>query len=166
MSPYDPGSIGGAFATTIGVGWATWGQGYAGTVYAVIPNNPLTLTLNPGTTAVYFYEEPNQSANFDMTATDSSGVSVTTLVNGNAGSAGVGFYETLSGDSLSKITVTCTDPYGFAIGEFGISGDGGGFVAQITPPGNVPETGRTLIFLAMGLAGLFAYSRLARTAAA
>src|SRR5688572_3148748 len=73
VSSYDPGAIGGAYQTQVGVGWATWGQGYTGNVY-VSPNGsqPLTLTLSGDVGAVYFYMEPNQFANFTMTATDSS----------------------------------------------------------------------------------------------
>jgi len=120
MTPYDPGSIDGASARTVGYGWATWGQGYTGTVY-VSGGQTVTLNLSDGTKAVYFYEEPNQFNNFYMTATDITGVSVTTLINGYYGSAGVGFYVDGLG-SLKSISVTCTDPTGFAIGEFGING--------------------------------------------
>jgi len=105
MTPYDPGSIDGASARTVGYGWATWGQGYTGTVY-VSGGQTVTLNLSDGTKAVYFYI---------------TGVSVTTLINGYYGSAGVGFYVDGLG-SLKSISVTCTDPTGFAIGEFGING--------------------------------------------
>lgn len=161
MTPYDPGSVGGGIPTTIGVGWSSWGQNYVGTVYATLQNNPMILTLSPGTTAVYFYEEPNgRFANFTMTATDVSGVTVTQVVNGNGGSAGVGFYETVVGDSLSQITITSSDPNGFAIGEFGY-GTASSHVNPLDVPA-VPETGRTLVFLAIALPGLFAYSRFTR----
>lgn len=158
MVPYDPGSIAGGTPVTVGSGWATWGQGYTGTVYYTLTSNPLTLFLS-GVQAVYFYEEPNQFADFYMTATDSSGAQVTTLINGYAGSAGVGFYVTNPGEYLSSITVTATDTSGFAIGEFGID-DGGGRVTGVI--GAVPETGATLGFLAFGLSGLAACARFLR----
>jgi hypothetical protein len=173
MTTFDPGSIGGESYTATEVngsgttGWSTWGQNYTGNVYAAISpdgatsSGTLTLTLSGGTEAVDFYEEPNQFSDFYMTATDSSGATVTTLINGYHGSEGVGFYEnTPGGDYLTSITVTCTDPTGFAIGEFGING--GTLTGQV---GTAPDTGSTLAFLALGLGGMLAYSRFSRVTA-
>lgn len=151
MVPYDPGSIAGAETRTVGVDWNTWGQGYTGQVYAYFGDGPITLVLGAGTQACYFYEEPNAYADFYMTATDSSGVSVTTLINGYYGSAGVGFWTTGASEYLSTIVVTCTDPSGFAIGNFGINEGGslGGFIGE-----NVPDAGSTLSLVALALCGL------------
>lgn len=148
MSSFEPGAITGESYTAHEVsgfgsdGWATWGQSYTGAVHVVLGATPLTLTLS-GAHAVYFYEEPNQFSDFYMTATDSSGVSVTTLINGYHGSSGIGFYETDLSAFLTSITVTCTDPTGFAIGEFGV--DGQGSVHGQT--GAVPDSGSTLMLL-------------------
>ena len=146
---------------------ANLGQNYTGNVYVsyaatgAASAGTLTLTLSGATEAVDFYEEPNQFNNFYMTATDSSGASVTQLINGDAGSAGVGFYENTPGGAyLTSITVTCTDPTGFAIGEFGI--DGGTLTGQV---GTAPDTGSTLAFLALALGGMLAYSRFSRVTA-
>lgn len=176
MTAYDPGSIGGqtyyeyevagngegALHPGEGV-WHTWGQTYTGNVYASYPpagatsSGTLTLTLSGTTEAVDFYEEPNTYSDFSMTATDSSGASVTTTINGFYGSAGVGFFEDVAGGPyLSSITVTCTDDTGFAIGEFGI--DGGTLTGQV----GVPDSGSTLAFMALGLCGMLAYSRFSR----
>lgn len=155
MTSYDPGSIAGATQYQVGVSWATWGQGYTGHVYAspvFAGPQSVTLTLSGGVGAVYFYEEPNQFADFLMIATDSSGAQVSTTVNGNAGAAGVGFYETVSGDFLTSITVQCTDPDGFAIGEFGVDNGNGTVSGQIG--GAVPDTGWTLAYLVFGILGL------------
>ncbi len=70
-------------------------------------DDTLTLTLSGNTEAVDFYEEPNTFDNFTMTATDSSGVSVSTVINGDAGSSGVGFYEDRS-RSLANVTIVVT----------------------------------------------------------
>jgi hypothetical protein len=132
MTPFDPGHIAGqlyyAHETNgnydgggTGV-WNTWGQNYTGNVYAAAGGATLMIDLTGPTQAVDFYEEPQQYANFDMTATDSSGATVTTLINGNHGSAGVGFYEDGPGVYLTQISVTASDPTGYAVGEFGISG--------------------------------------------
>jgi len=167
MVAFDPGSIGGAQQGYESGGsgaapediWATWGQSYTGHIYVVdTPDSsgvvPTTLlfTLGAGTQAVDFYEEPNQFSNFLMTATDSSGVSVSTVINGFHGSSAVGFYESNPADFLTSITVTCTDPTGFAIGEFGVN-DGGSL------HGGVPDVSSTVLLLGLSLVGLVALRR-------
>ncbi len=163
MNPFDPGSITGTSQAGIvgGVGtgvpneWATWGQLYTGNVYFDL-GTTITLLLHGNVEAVDFYEEPNEFSTYSMTATDSSGVSVTQTINGESGSAGVGFYETaVGGPYLTEIVVT-TDPAaeGEAIGEFGING---GTLTGTT--GTVPDSGWTLALMALGLAGLGVYSR-------
>lgn len=155
VSAYDPGSIAGGTAATVGSGWATWGQGYTGTVYYTLNGAAtLTLSLSAATKAVYFYMEPNQFADFTMTAVSTTeGVSVSTTINGFAGSSGVGFWETGSSE-LTTISVTANDPTGFAIGEFGIS-DGGGFTGTI----GVPDQSSTLALLAIAMFGFVAARR-------
>jgi len=171
MTSFDPGPIAGESYYSHetagnwdggGTGeWNTWGQNYTGNVYVEYSPNSLTLTLSGSVEAVDFYEEPQQFANFYMTATDSSGATVTTLINGDYGSSGIGFYEDVAGGPyLTSITVSCTDPTGFAIGEFGING--GTVTGSLN---SVPDTGSTLAILALGLCGLVGYSRFARAAA-
>jgi hypothetical protein len=177
MSAYDPGSIGGQSyyehmvngngegALHPGEGqWSTWGQNYSGNVYVSYTTaggaSALTLNLSGAAEAVYFYEEPNQFQDFDMTATDSSGATVTTTINGYYGSAGIGFYEDVPGGAyLTSITVTATDPTGFAIGEFGLSG------GTLTGTTGVPDGGATALLMALGLGGLFALKRFGRAVA-
>jgi hypothetical protein len=75
----------------IGNNWGTWSHGYAGSVYDTTAfADPTTLTLTMGglTSAVYFYVEPVNFANFSFTATTDSGATVTQSVNGNAGATG------------------------------------------------------------------------------
>ena len=96
MDSYEPGVIAGESRTAhivngSGDTWATWGQSYTGDVHVSMGPDPLTLTLS-GVHAIYFYEEPNYFKDFYMTATDSSGISITTLINGYHGSSGVGFF--------------------------------------------------------------------------
>ncbi len=166
MNPFDPGSITGAQQgyEMDGSGaapediWATWGQDYTGHVYVVDDSgspgfsDTLDFTLSGGVHAVYFYEEPNQFLDFTMTATDSSGVSVSTVINGYHGSSAVGFYEMDPSDTLSSITVTASDPTGFAIGEFGV--DEGRIYTQ-----GVPDVSSTVVLLGLGLVGLVALRR-------
>jgi hypothetical protein len=171
MIPFNPAAVvGTSYLADIvngnGTGspgeWATWGQSYTGTVYVDFTGGTsLTLLLGGAAEAVDFYEEPNQFSNFDMTATDSSGATQTTLINGYYGSAGVGFYEDVAGGPyLTSITVTCTDPTGFAIGEFAING--GGTVDGSGP--SAPDTASTLALMGLSALGLFAYNRFARVA--
>jgi uncharacterized repeat protein (TIGR01451 family) len=108
---------------TIGNGWDSWSNGYTGDVYDTTLNpdpTSATLTLPSGTGAFYFYAEPNQFATLDITATAQDGTSTTVAVNGDAGAQYFGFYGTGS-DTVASIAVSTTDPFGFAVGEFGIS---------------------------------------------
>jgi hypothetical protein len=156
MTPFEPGTIGGENGTALecggvgcgGVGWATWGQSYTGDVHvcdaAPCVGGTLTLTLSGPVEAVDFYMEPQQFLDFVMTATDSSGVTVSTVINGFHGSSAVGFFENVAGGPyLTSISVSASDPTGFAIGEFGISGG--------SLRGSVPE-GSTIELMGLGLA--------------
>ena len=117
------GSIGfssGAEHCLVGGCWATWSNGYTGDVYYDTSGN-LTLTLPSGTAAFYFYAEPQQFATFTITATSSDGTTSGAIpVNGEGGAEYFGFYGT-GGASITSITVSASDPTGFAVGEFGIS---------------------------------------------
>ena len=167
MNPYDPGFITGqdyyAHLTNGSDdgggtgGWATWGQNYTGNVYVSLSSSALTINLAGNVSAVYFYMEPNAFQDFTMTATDSSGTQVSTIINGNHGSAGVGFYVDVPGSSyLTQITVTSTDPSGFAVGEFGL--DNGSLTGQV----GVPEGGASFALMAMSLFGLGVVPRIKR----
>jgi hypothetical protein len=120
----------------IGEGWATWSNSYAGDVYDTcfsinFETDPptcsgasptqATITLPSGTTAFYFYAEPNQFQVLTIQATAQDGTtSGPVSVDGNGGAKYFGFYGT-GGATISTITVTTPDTLGFAIGEFGIS---------------------------------------------
>src|ERR1039458_2410339 len=66
----------------IGNGWGTWSHGYAGNVYdtgsSVTPTS-LTLTIDGLTSAIYFYTESVNFANFTFSATSAAGPSVMPL---------------------------------------------------------------------------------------
>jgi len=170
MAAFDPGVIPGAQQGFESGGdgsapediWATWGQSYTGHIYVVDDegapgfSDTVTITLGAGTQAVYFYEEPNQFLNFSMTATDSSGVSVSTIINGFHGSSAVGFYETDPSDFLSSITVTASDPTGFAIGEFGVN-VGGSLTGTVGS--GTPDASSTILLLGLSLVALVALRR-------
>lgn len=105
--------------------WQTWSNGYSGDVYSTFDSSgnktQVTIGLPSGTQAFYFYAEPNQFADFVITATEQGGTtSGPVTVNGQAGATYFGFYG-INGATLSSITVSETDPTGFAVGEFGIS---------------------------------------------
>jgi hypothetical protein len=123
MTEYDPGSIAGTTQAQIGAGWSAWGQGYTGNVY-ITPNNSLTILL-PNLNAVDFYVEPDVfNVTVNITATDSSGASLTeTIPPGLIDSQGWGFYDTTGGAQLTSITITADAAAGgFAVGEFGMNG--------------------------------------------
>jgi hypothetical protein len=131
----------------IGVGWGTWGQGYAGSVYdtgSSVNATTLVLTFLSAVNAFDFYVESVNFANFTFTATSQDGTIISQVVNGNGGASGFGFY-TSGADMISSITVTTTDSDGFAIGEFGVNGTS-----------SVPETGSTLGYLGLSLMTLAA----------
>ena len=114
--------------------WTTWSHGYTGRVYSQVGTS-LTMTLPAGTTAFHFYAEPNVRfisegvrASFDFTVTTSNGETVVVSsgnvpIEGDAGARGFGFYT--SNTTIATITVTTVEAAGgFAVGEFGIAGDG------------------------------------------
>jgi hypothetical protein len=149
VTPYEPGPLVGESYTAHEVngngtdGWATWGQNYTGAVHVFLNEQTISFTLS-GVHAIYFYEEPNQFADFTMTATMGS-TTVATIVNGFHGSSGIGFYSTTS-SFLTSVTITCSDPTGFAIGEFGI--DNG------TIHGGLPDGGNTVWLLGLAMVGI------------
>jgi hypothetical protein len=103
--------------------WATWSNGYTGDVYetasATNPNQ-VTITLPSGTQAFYLYAEPDDFADFTITATAQDGTtSGPVTVNGDAGASYFGFYG-IGGATVASITVTAAGD-DFAIGEFGIA---------------------------------------------
>jgi murein DD-endopeptidase MepM/ murein hydrolase activator NlpD len=104
----------------VGGCWQTWSNGYTGDVYST-SSGSITLTLPTQANAFYFYAEPDQFMTFTMTATTSDGTTSGPIsVAGQAGARYFGFYTTGTAP-LKTITVTGSDPDGFAIGEFGIS---------------------------------------------
>jgi hypothetical protein len=135
----------------VGNGWASWSHGFAGDVYDTASSlNPTALTLTMGTavSAIYFYAEPINFANFTLTATAKSGATLTQIVNGDGGASGFGFYASGS-DLITSITVTGSDSDGFAVGEFGFS------TGTANPnDGSVPDTGSTLVYACLALLGL------------
>ena len=110
----------------IGSGWATWSNGYTGSVYRTAPassTDVVTLTINlpAGTSAFSFYAEPERFGLFNVEAIADNGTSTgPILVNGLAGAQNFGFYGI--GNTISSIKVTfAAGARGGAIGEFGIS---------------------------------------------
>jgi len=104
--------------------WATWSHGYTGDVYDTVSAadpTTATITLPSGTNAFYFYAEPNQFSVLTIQATAQNGTTSGPIsVDGNGGAQYFGFYGT-GGVTVASITVTTSDPQGFAVGEFGIS---------------------------------------------
>ncbi len=107
---------------TVGNGWATWSNGYAGDVYFSDNGDvatTITLTLPVGTKAFYLYAEPHDFADFSVQAVAQNGTSSGPVaVDGDAGARYFGFYA-VDGYQIRTITISCSED--FAIGEFGIS---------------------------------------------
>jgi pimeloyl-ACP methyl ester carboxylesterase len=103
----------------IGQGWATWSNGYTGDVYSTNGGTSAIMTLPLGTSAFYFYAEPNPFAEFYITATTQNGTSSGPIpVNGFHGANYFGFY---TDGSTTLETISVSSNADFAIGEFGIS---------------------------------------------
>ena len=135
----------------IGNGWATWSHGFAGDVYDTASSlNPTALTMKMGgsVSAVYFYTEPVNYSAFTFTAITDSGATLTSIVNGNSGATGFGFYASGS-DLISSITVSEGDSDGFAIGEFGFATG-----TASSNDASVPDSGSTLVYACLALLGL------------
>ncbi|MBV8462233.1 MAG: hypothetical protein JO368_02990, partial [Acidimicrobiales bacterium] len=114
---------------TIGDGWTTWSNGYAGDVYAVPmgfkpKGHKVTIVLPPKTKAFYLYAEGQEFGDADITATAEPGKvsSGPLVVYGQGGAQYFGFYSNGGSTSIKSVTVACTDTQGMAVGEFGISG--------------------------------------------
>jgi len=106
---------------TVGDGWATWSNGYTGDIYWTGSATDVTMTLPAGTSAFYFYAEPDPFAVYTIVATAQDNTQISQAVDGSAGACYYGFYGT-GGSFISSIAVTTPQPVDFAIGEFGIAG--------------------------------------------
>jgi hypothetical protein len=107
--------------------WRTWSNGYRGSVYADLAVSrsglfrrppKVKITLPPGTTAFYFYAEPN-SLPSTLSARSGSASSGPVQVNSVGGAKFFGFIAH-GGTTLTSVTIRSSDLSGFAIGEFGI----------------------------------------------
>lgn len=143
---------------TIGNGWGTWIDGYAGDVYWLdeLGSGRNTITLIPpsDTKAFSFALEPGFFGQFDFTVTvfSTAGewVGFSPSIYGNGGATGFGFFtEGPTNASLASIEITGlnTWPDGFAIGEFAINGSSG------SVPGT-PDGGHTAALLGAALVTL------------
>lgn len=107
--------------------WGSWSNGYTGDVYFMSASPyEVSLTLPPGTQALYFYAEPDNNGPFNFTATARDKSAADTLGSGSisiAGASGAkyfGFYST--GEAIRTISVsTESGSGGFALGELGIA---------------------------------------------
>jgi len=101
----------------IGAGWGWWSHGYSGDVYYTDGDDRVTLTVPPGTCALYFYVEPNTYSleSFELTVND---VVKSTVFSVHGASAA---YVGVCGRELRTIRVTCTSGADFGLGEFGIA---------------------------------------------
>jgi hypothetical protein len=104
--------------------WLVWSHDYKGDVYWTGQNDLLvTLTMPSGTTAFYFYAQPQNMAVHTITAIAFDGISdivqMSLDVSGNNGASYYGFYGT-DGSIITKIKIY-SKTADFAIGEFGIA---------------------------------------------
>ena len=107
----------------VGVSWSTWSHDYKGDVYWTGGDEKFViLTMPEGTSAFYFYAQPQNAAVHTITATaydkNDESERIIQNISGTGGASYYGFYNT-GGSDISKISI-----YGdadFAIGEFGIS---------------------------------------------
>jgi len=123
-----------------GGGWAVWGHGYTGDVYATGAVDEYALDLPHDTFAFYLYadwfpgDKPRQ-----ITAMADDGTTVVQAVSDDLGTAYFGFYQDdPAGAPIESITVSCPDVAMVAVGEFGIAIPGAG-------PGALPLLGVAVI---------------------
>ncbi len=116
---------------TVGSGWSTWSHGYTGSVYFNNgadegDTNNLTIGLPAGTSAFYFYAEPNDfDPPWNVTATAQDGTTSGPIsVSGSGGATYFGFYGNPANPLVSISINAEAGASGFAVGEFGISKDG------------------------------------------
>jgi len=103
----------------VGNGWNTWSNGYTGDVYYTGGGSSMTFTLPAGTSAFYFYAEPNPYATFEITATAQDGTTSGPIpVNGFASAQYFGFY---TDGSVALKSIEVDSQTSFAVGEFGIA---------------------------------------------
>jgi hypothetical protein len=99
--------------------WLTWSHDYDGDVYYASSTRSITMTMPEGTSAFYFYAQPNSFSLHTISANVNAGIEISQDVEGYQGASYYGFYGT-EGSMISSITVTC-ETADFAIGEFGIA---------------------------------------------
>lgn len=103
--------------------WLTWSHDYNGDVYYSASQRSITMTMPEGTSAFYFYAQPNSFSLHAISANASDGINagieISQNVEGYQGASYYGFYGT-EGSMISSITVTC-EAADFAVGEFGIA---------------------------------------------
>jgi hypothetical protein len=110
---------------TVPDGWRTWSHGYTGDVYftgeSSTEESSVTIDLPTGTKAFAFSAEPNTFGSFTVEAIADDGTSSEPIdIEGDSGARYFGFYGT-GAQSVASITISASDPEGFAVGEFGIS---------------------------------------------
>ena len=99
--------------------WLTWSHDYNGDVYYTASNHLITMTMPEGTSAFYFYAQPNSFSLHTISANTSDGIVINQNVEGYQGASYYGFYGT-EGSMISSITLAC-ETVDYAIGEFGIA---------------------------------------------
>lgn len=103
--------------------WLTWSHDYNGDVYYSASDKSVTMTMPEGTSAFYFYAQPNSFSLHTISADAGEGINASIEISqeadGYQGASYFGFYGT-EGSKISSITVTC-ETADFAIGEFGIA---------------------------------------------
>ena len=111
--------------------WLTWSHDYNGDIYYTASNQSVTMTMPQGTSAFYFYAQPNSFSLHTISANTSDGINFDIEINqdveGYQGASYYGFYGT-EGSVVFSVTVTC-EMADFAIGEFGI--------ASVPAPGGI-----------------------------
>jgi hypothetical protein len=124
-SVVDPaGTVGFSASVTledIGSGWATWSNGYKGSVYWSGEGvDAIALKLPPGTKAFYLYAEPNEFQDFTVSVSTANGTSSgAATVLGDAGAKFFGFYT--KGKATLSTIIANGGGDDLAVGEFGIS---------------------------------------------
>ena len=146
-----PSPLGGAIEFSVplqhlldGTGWAYWGHGYGGDIYAIWwLAYSVTMELPEDTRAIYFYASQYLTSYRLIIAMADDGTTIEQIVHPTDGAKYFGFYQDdPAGPPIQWIEVYSPTAHMVAVGEFGIAIPGAGALALLAVGGIGALSGR------------------------